>query len=79
MKQKLQPDDGLKVGDRVRIVPETLTWRGEFKLRGKMGEVIEQRSDGRVTIRFDNGRLLRGRDPEAFERVGSLGLKAKGK
>jgi hypothetical protein len=79
MKPKLQADDGLKVGGRVRIVPETLTWQGEFKLRGKTGEVIEQRGDGRVTIRFDNGRLLMGRDPEAFERLVELGAKAKRK
>jgi hypothetical protein len=41
--------------------------------------VIEQRSDGRVTVRFDNGRLLMGRDATAFERVGDSGLKAKAK
>ena len=48
-------------------------------LRGQIGEVIERRDDGRVSIRFDNGRLLMGRDVEPFERVGEPRLKAKGK
>ena len=78
MKQKLQARGGLTVGDRVTIVLESLTWQAEIKLRGKTGEVVERRSDGRVTIRFDNGRLLMGRDATAFERVGDdPGLKAK--
>jgi hypothetical protein len=41
--------------------------------------VVESRDDGRVTVRFDNGQLLMGRDPKAFERVGEMGLTAKGK
>ena len=32
----------------------------------------------RITVRFQNGRLLRGRDAEGFEKF-EPGLKAKGK
>jgi hypothetical protein len=46
-------------------------------LRGKIGEVIERRDDGRVSIRFDNRRLLMGRPAQQFERLVELGLKAK--
>ena len=77
MKQNSQLKTGLKVGDRVRLIAQTLAWRAETTLRGQIGEVIERRDDGRVSIRFDNGRLLIGRDVEPFERVGELGLKAK--
>jgi hypothetical protein len=48
-------------------------------LQGKIGEVTEHRDDGRVTVRFSNGRLLLSRDAKAFERVGELGAKARGK
>ena len=65
----------LKVGDRVRLIAET----AEIALQGQIGEVIERRDDGRITIRFDNGRLLMAREPESFELVSSLGVKAKGK
>jgi hypothetical protein len=47
----------LKVGDRIRLIAETLTWRAEITLQGQIGEIIERREDGRITIRFDNGRL----------------------
>jgi hypothetical protein len=70
-------DDGLKVGDRVRLIAESLAWKAEMTLQGQIGELIERRDDGRVTIRYDNGRLLIGRDPEAFERVPHQGMKAK--
>jgi hypothetical protein len=70
MKQKSQLGPGLKVGDRVRLIAQTLAWRAEMTLRGQIGEVIERRDDGRVSIRFDNGRLLMGRDVEPFERLG---------
>jgi hypothetical protein len=76
MKQKSEIDEGLRVGDRVRLISESLAWRAEMTLRGKVGEVTERRDDGRITVRFDNGRLLIGRDAEAFERT-SGGLKAK--
>jgi hypothetical protein len=79
MNRKPQPDTDLKVGDRVRLIAETLAWKAEITLRGQIGEVIERRDDGRVSIRFDNGRLLLGRDVEPFERVAELGLKAKPK
>jgi hypothetical protein len=46
-------------------------------LPGQIGEVIERRDDGRVTIRFDNGRLLMRRDVESFERVLNPGTKAE--
>jgi hypothetical protein len=68
----------LNVGDRVRLITETLAWRAEIALQGQVGEIIERREDGRITIRFDNGRLLMAREPESFELVSSLGLKAKG-
>jgi len=67
----------LKVGDRVRLIAETLAWRAEITLQGQIGEIIERGEDGRITIRFYNGRLLMARDPESFELVSSLGLKAK--
>jgi len=73
MKPKSQLATGLKVGDRVRLIAKTLAWRAEMTLRGQIGEVIERRDDGRVSIRFDNGRLLMGRDVEPFERVSSRG------
>jgi len=37
--------------------------------KDQIGEVVVCREDGRVTIRFDNGRLLMGRDVVSFERV----------
>jgi hypothetical protein len=77
MQSRTQTDSSLKMGDRVRLVPDTLAWNAEIFLRDKIGEVIECRDDGRVSIRFDNGRLLLGRQPGSFERV--LGQKAKGK
>ena len=59
MKQnKARTESDLKIGDRVRLVSGTLTWKGEIALQGKIGEVIERRDDGRVTIRFDGGRPL---------------------
>jgi hypothetical protein len=78
MKQKHEPETGLRVGDRVRLIPQTLAWRAEMTLQGLIGEVIERRQDGRVTIRFDNGRLLIGRDAESFERVINPAMKPKG-
>jgi len=77
MKQKSEDDNGLRVGDRVRLISESLSWRAEIMLQGKVGEVTERRDDGRITVRFDNGRLLMGRDAEAFERAREIGLKAK--
>ncbi len=77
MKQKSQLGTGLKVGDQVRLIAQTLAWRAEMTLRGQIGEVIERRDDGRVSIRFDNGRLLMGRDVEPFECLAELGLKVK--
>jgi hypothetical protein len=79
MNRKPQPDTGLKVGDRVRLIAETLAWKAEKSLQGQIAEVIELRDNGRVSVRFDNGRLLMGRDVEPFERLGEPRLKAKGK
>ena len=70
-------ESALNVCDRVRLIAETLAWRAEITLQGQTGEIIERREDGRITIRFDNGRLLMAREPESFELVSSLGLKAK--
>jgi hypothetical protein len=78
MKQKSQLGTGLKVGDQVRLIAQTLAWRAEMTLRGQIGEVIERRDDGRVSIRFDNGRLLMGRTADQFEHRVDL-PKAKGK
>jgi hypothetical protein len=69
MKQKSESETDLKVGDRVRLIAESLTWKAEMTLQGQIGEIIERRDDGRITIRFDTGRLLIARDPDAFERV----------
>jgi hypothetical protein len=77
MTEKSQSGSTLTVGDRVRLVPESLAWRAEMTLQGQVGEVIERRDDGRVTIRFNNGRLLMAREPESFERVSDSGPKAK--
>ena len=77
MNQKSQLEAGFKVGDRVRLVAETLSWRAEKTLQGQIAEVIELRENGRVSVRFDNGRLLMGRDTGSFERVAGLEVKAK--
>ena len=69
--------NSLEIGDRVKLFPESLGWKGEFRLRDKIGEATEIRDDGRITVRFQNGRLLMGRDAEGFERF-EPGLKAKG-
>jgi hypothetical protein len=79
MNQKSQLSAVLKVGDRVRLIAETLAWRAEATLQGQIAEVIELRENGRVSVRFDNGRLLMGRNPDSFERVAGLGVKANGK
>ena len=73
MNKTSQLETDLKVGDQVRLIPETLAWRAEIKLQGKIGEVIELRDNGRVSVRFDSGRLLRDRDAGAFERAARLG------
>ena len=77
MKEKSVSETDLKVGDRVRLIPQTLAWRAEMTLQGQIGDVIELREDGRVSVRFDNGRLLLGREAGSFERVAEPGLKAK--
>ena len=81
MQRKTQSDleNGLKVGDRVRLIAESLAWKAEMTLQGQVGEVIERRDDGRLTIRYNNGRLLMGQEPESFERVPDIGLRAMGK
>jgi hypothetical protein len=81
MQRKTQSDleNALKVGDRVRLIAESLAWKADMTLQGQIGEVIERRDDGRLTIRYDNGRLLMGQQPESFERVPDMGLRAKGR
>ena len=73
MKQSEPPtDNGLKIGDQVKLVSGTTLWKGEMGLQGKRGEVIECLEDGRVrkvTVRFADGRLLMGKDARLFERV----------
>jgi hypothetical protein len=77
MNRKSPLETVLKVGDRVRLIAETIAWKAEMPLQGQTAEVIELRDDGRVSVRFDNGRLLLGRDSGSFERVAGPGLKAK--
>ncbi len=36
-------ESALKVGDRVRLIAETLAWRAEITLQGQIGEIIERR------------------------------------
>lgn len=69
MKQNSLFEAGFKAGDRVRLIADTLAWKAEMTLQGKIGEVVELRTDGRVSIRFENGRLLEGRSVGPFERV----------
>jgi hypothetical protein len=77
MNQKSQLEADLKVGHRVRLIPETLAWRAEKTLQGQIAKVIELRDNGRVSVRFENGRILMGRDAGSFEIVAGTGLKAK--
>ena len=72
-----KPDGDLKTGDRVKLIRGTLAWNAEMTLQGKRGEVVECRDDGRISVRFENGRLLMGRTAAQFERLVELGLKAK--
>jgi uncharacterized protein Veg len=67
-KRKPQTETDPKVGDRVRLVSETLR-KDEMDLQGQTGEVIECSEGKRVTVRFANGRLLMGRDAKLFERT----------
>jgi hypothetical protein len=69
-------ENGLKLGDQVKLIPESLAWKAEVRLRSKTGKVTKIRDDGRVTVRFQNGRPLMGRDAQAFEKF-EIGLKAK--
>ena len=78
MKQKSRLDAGFQVGDRVILIAGTPAWKAEMTLQGKIGEVIERRRDGRITARFDNGRLLVGTDPKSFDCV-SKGAPGKAK
>jgi hypothetical protein len=78
MKQsKPQTDGDLKTGDRVKLIPGTLAWNAEMTLQGKRGEVIECRDDGRISVRFENGRLLMGRPAAQFERLAEFERKVK--
>jgi hypothetical protein len=72
-----KPDGDLKTGDRVKLIPGTLAWNAEMTLQDKRGEVVECRDDGRISVRFENGRLLMGRPAAQFERLVELGLKTK--
>jgi hypothetical protein len=47
--------------------------------QGQIGEVIERRGDGRITIQFDNDRLLMALEHEFFERVSDSEAKGKGR
>jgi len=79
MKQQKAPtDDDLKTGDRVKLISGTLAWRAEMTLQGKRGEVVECHDGGRISVRFENGRLLIRRPAAQFHRLAEIGLKAKG-
>jgi hypothetical protein len=72
MKQKQATDNGLKVGDRARLVSETPLWKSEPVLQDKIGDIIECFEDGnvrKVTVRFAEGRLLMRKDARLFERL----------
>jgi hypothetical protein len=48
MKQKPLTDNGLKIGDRVKLVSEMPLRKGEMDLERKVGEVVECRDDGPI-------------------------------
>jgi len=77
MKQKSQLDASFQIGDQVMLIAGTLAWKSEMTLQGKVGEVIERRDDGRITVRFDHGRLIMGGEAASFERASSQVLKPK--
>ena len=58
------------LGERVQLIPQTLAWTAEAYLRRKIGVVIEVHANGRISIRFDNGRLLMGRAIDSFQLAG---------
>lgn len=64
-----------EVGDQVRLIADTLAWRAEMSLRGKIGQVVERRSDGRISVLYGNGKRLLGRDGRTFEHANAVGLK----
>ena len=71
------PIEGLHLGNRVKLSDAALAKNADITSRGKIGEVVEVREDGRVSVRFEGGRLLIGRSAETFVRLVELGLKAK--
>jgi hypothetical protein len=76
MKQSKPPaKNDLKIGDRVKLLPGSPAWKAEITLQGKIGDVIECGEGGRVSIRFENGRLLMGRAAGQFERLVELKVK----
>ncbi len=46
-------------------------------LRGKIGEVVEAREDGRVSVRFEGGRLFDGPGPRKFRAACRVGAEGK--
>lgn len=52
MKPSSERETILQVGDRVKLIADTLAWRAEPYLREKIAEVIEVRADGRISLRF---------------------------
>lgn len=76
MKQSKSAEGSLNVGDRVKLKENNPSWKAEEMLRGKIGEVTEIRIDGRVSVRFDGGRLLMGRPAETYEEVQGKNPKA---
>jgi hypothetical protein len=74
---KSRLDAGFQIGDLVILIAGTLASNAETALQGKSGEVIERRDDGRITVRFDHGRLIMGGEAASFERASSQVLKPK--
>lgn len=73
MSKKPNPAEGLHLGDRVKFNAEGFAGNTDATLRGKIGDVVAVRDDGRVSVRFEGGRLLIGCSPESFARVVQLG------
>ncbi len=60
-----------------RLISELFHLESRAFIAGKIAKVVERRDDGRITVRYDDGRLLMGREARTFERVVALGLNAK--
>jgi hypothetical protein len=70
----------VQIGDQVMLIAGTLAWKSEMTLQGKVGEVIERRDDGRITVRFDCRRedrsasTKRGNETRSLSFMSALGV-----